>query len=119
MKKECDKNGLEYEILLQDSAKERFLRQVSTHPNPNSFSDFDFSKNFVIMKHKREPAPLPEPEPNPQFPTADPLNPISSAGADPTQSPVLGMPLKVAGLAGAGAARAAITGARANMALRG
>ena len=50
MKKECDKNGLEYEILIQDeNARDRFSRQIDAQ----SFADL--TKNFAIMKSKREP----------------------------------------------------------------
>lgn len=80
MKKECDKNGLEYEILVQDSAKERFLRQVSSyHP----FSDL--TKNFVIMKQKREPSPTPEPAKSSADPIVGAANPQSSP-SKPTSS---------------------------------
>lgn len=49
MKKECDANGLEYELLMQESAKERFLRQVKA-------STFDLNKHLVILKQKRQNA---------------------------------------------------------------
>lgn len=50
MKKECDKNGLEYEILTQDeNGRDRFSRQIDVQ----TFADL--SKNFAIMKSKREP----------------------------------------------------------------
>lgn len=49
MKKECDANGLEYELLMQESAKERFLRDI----NNNSL---DFNKHLVILKQKRQSA---------------------------------------------------------------
>lgn len=53
MRKECDKNGLEYEILIQnEDAKDRFSRQIDAH----TFADL--TKNFVIMKSKREPQPV-------------------------------------------------------------
>lgn len=47
MKKECDANGLEYELLMQESAKERFLRDVKGN-------SADFSKHLVILKQKRQ-----------------------------------------------------------------
>lgn len=47
MKKECDANGLEYELLMQESAKERFLRDI----NNNSL---DINKQLVILKQKRQ-----------------------------------------------------------------
>lgn len=50
MKTECDKNGLEYELLMQESTKERFLRQIKSNPLPFA----QLGKNFVILKHKRE-----------------------------------------------------------------
>lgn len=49
MQKECDANGLEYELLMQDSAKERFLREIKG-------SSGDFSKHLVILKQKRQSA---------------------------------------------------------------
>jgi hypothetical protein len=131
MKKECDKNGLEYEILLQDSAKERFLRQVSGYQNPFT----DFSKNFVIMKQKREPSPTPEPEAKSADPVVGASNPTASKSTDaesandplvgaanPTsddeQSPKLGMPV-MAGKMAAGATKAAIAGTGAKLAFGG
>lgn len=47
MKKECDANGLEYELLMQESTKDRFLREVKTN-------DLDFNKHIVVLKHKRQ-----------------------------------------------------------------
>lgn len=60
MKKECDKNGLEYELLMQESTKERFLRQAKSNPLPFK----NFANSFVILKQKRdsdqpEPAEIP------------------------------------------------------------
>ncbi|CAO1364281.1 unnamed protein product [Diamesa serratosioi] len=49
MKNECDKNGLEYELLLQDSAQARFLREVKKN-------NLDFGKHFILLKTKRESA---------------------------------------------------------------
>lgn len=49
MKQECDAHGLEYEILMQEAAKARFLRQVK----PEGFDFNDFSKHLVILKQKR------------------------------------------------------------------
>lgn len=49
MKEECDAHGLEYEILMQDAAKERFLRQVKN----DGFNINDLSKHLVILKQKR------------------------------------------------------------------
>lgn len=49
MQKECDANGLEYELLMQESAKERFLREVKG-------SSGDLSKHLVILKQKRQSA---------------------------------------------------------------
>lgn len=47
MKKECDANGLEYELLMQESAKERFLREINS-------SNADFNKHLVVLKQKRQ-----------------------------------------------------------------
>lgn len=47
MKKECDANGLEYELLMQESAKERFLREIKRDP-------MDISKHLLILKQKRQ-----------------------------------------------------------------
>lgn len=63
MKTECDKNGLEYELLMQEATKERFLRQI----RPNMMPFEKLSKNLVIIKKKREDstvkaAPLEEPQ---------------------------------------------------------
>lgn len=52
MKDECDKNGLEYELLLQESAQARFLRDVKKN-------NLDFGKNFILLKPKRESADEP------------------------------------------------------------
>ena len=64
MKTECDKNGLEYELLMQEATKERFLRQI----RPNMMPFEKLSKNLVIIKKKREDstvkaAPTEEPKP--------------------------------------------------------
>lgn len=96
MKKECDKNGLDYEILLQDdSAKERFLRQVHGYHPASPFSDY--SKNFVIMKQKREPAPTRQPHPMPDpvigaaNPNSNPPKPTETKAANPeSESPIVG-----------------------------
>lgn len=56
MKTECDKNGLEYELLMQEDTKERFLRQIK----PNMMPFDKLSKNLVIIKKKREDAPVEE-----------------------------------------------------------
>jgi len=69
MKTECDKNGLEYELLMQEATKERFLRQI----RPNMMPFEKLSKNLVIIKKKREDstvkavAPIEE-----SIPTEDP-----------------------------------------------
>ncbi len=108
MKNECDKNGLEYEILMQESAKERFLRQVGSYSNPFT----DLAKNFVILKHKREPSPTPDNV----FSASDNNNIADSivAASNPIENAddghVLGMPLK--GKAGANAIKAAIADAQ-------
>lgn len=49
MEKECDANGLEYELLMQDATKERFMRDVKSNP-------MDFAKHLVILKQKRQSA---------------------------------------------------------------
>ncbi|CAO1304665.1 unnamed protein product [Diamesa hyperborea] len=51
MKHECDKNGLEYELLLQESAQARFLRDVKKN-------NLDFGKHFILLKSKRESEPV-------------------------------------------------------------
>lgn len=138
MKTECDKNGLEYEILVQDSAKERFLRQVSNFHNPFP----DLTKNFVIMKQKREPSPTPEPQAKSDpivgasNPNSSPSKPTSTKSVDgesktdpivgasnpnpegDESSPVLGMPV-MAGKLAAGATKAAIMGTGAKLAFGG
>lgn len=53
MKKECDANGLEYELLMKESTKERFLREVKGNT-------FDLNKHLVVLKQKRN-EPKPEP----------------------------------------------------------
>lgn len=47
MKEECDKNGLEYELMLQESAQARFLRDVRKN-------NLDFGKHFILLKSKRD-----------------------------------------------------------------
>lgn len=130
MKKECDKNGLEYEVLLQDSAKERFLRQTSSYQFP------DFSKNFVIMKQKREPTPTPDPQVGSSDPVVGAANPAEIKSSNPEADPIvgaanpnpdaaeeepprLGMPLLVKGKVAAGATKAAIAGTAGKLALGG
>lgn len=49
MKSECDAHGLEYEIIMQEAAKARFLRQVKKE----GFDLNDFSKHLVVLKQKR------------------------------------------------------------------
>lgn len=49
MQKECDANGLEYELLMQETVKERFLREVKG-------SSGDLSKHLVVLKQKRQSA---------------------------------------------------------------
>lgn len=90
MKKECDANGLEYELLMQESAKERFLREIKGNP-------MDFSKHLVILKQKRQSASsTPEPVVAAAAPSSEPpivaaVEPSSetSAAADP----IVGDPL--------------------------
>lgn len=118
MKTQCEKNGLQYEILVQDSAKERFLRQISASQNPFQ----DFGRSFVIMKKTPEQSP----ESQTSEPTVGAANPSPSeiqtenndaslAAANPSQNaedesnPSLGMPL-VAGKVAAGATKAIIAG---------
>lgn len=56
MKKECDANGLEYELLMQESTKDRFLREVTGNT-------FDLNKHLVVVKQKRQsPEVVTEPE---------------------------------------------------------
>lgn len=66
MKKECDANGLEYELLMQESTKDRFLREVKG-------STFDLKKHLVVLKQKRE---------------SDIVTPAPTVGAAPTEPTV-------------------------------
>lgn len=91
MKKECDANGLEYELLMQDSAKERFLREIKGSP-------MDLNKHLVILKQKRQSATTT------REPTvgAAPTSESADVGAAPAESsadgetPRLGSPLALA-----------------------
>lgn len=73
MKKECDANGLEYELMMQESAKERFMREVKG-------TSMDFNKNLVILKQKRQSAPTSNPDP------------VVAAPAPTTKEPTVGAP---------------------------
>lgn len=99
MKKECDRNGLEYELVMQESTKDRFLREVQGNT-------FDLNKHLVILKQKRDsPAPQPQhdkpphdkPYPNapknanPADGAAPPKNADPTVGNAPDES--VGMPL--------------------------
>lgn len=93
MKKECDANGLEYELLMQESAKERFLRQVKEKASP------DFTKHLMILKQKRgtdtaAPAETPsEPIVGAAAPSSDPI--VAAPGPTSAAAPeeVVGVPL--------------------------
>lgn len=104
MKTECDKNGLEYELLMQEQTKQRFLRQIKSNAHPF----MDLSKNLVILKQKRdsEQAPkevvaAPEPQPEAHSPAADPVvaapNPEETkeenVKSEATGESILGMPM--------------------------
>lgn len=99
MKKVCDKNGLEYEILVNDeSDKERFSRQIDA----NTFADL--TKNFAIMKTKREPQsnrPDPvvkaaEPKPSPAEEEDSRLGAAAPEEKDEADNDsIVGSPLKV------------------------
>lgn len=69
MKQECDANGLEYELLMQESAKERFLREIKGN-------QLDLSKHLVILKQKRQSA-------------ASTTETIVAAPAPPSEEPVV------------------------------
>lgn len=73
MKKECDANGLEYEVLMQESAKERFLREISGN-------SLDFNKHLVILKQKRQSAAA----------TAEPV--VAAPAPSATTDSVVGAP---------------------------
>lgn len=106
MKKECDANGLEYELLMQESAKERFLREIKG-------SHMDLSKHLVILKQKRQSASsTPEPvvhapAPSSEAPEVAAAEPESHA-PEAAEDNVVGVPLSAA-LASLGG-KAAIAG---------
>lgn len=91
MKKECDANGLEYELMMQESAKERFLREIKGN-------GLDFNRNFVILKQKRQNAApaVTDPRvaaPAPVVAAAEPTNePIVGAAEPSTEEPRLAAP---------------------------
>lgn len=99
MKKECDANGLEYELLVQESAKERFLREIKGN-------SYDFGKHLVLLKHKRDSEPqvgaaAPEPQvgaaaPEPQVGAA-PDEQVAAPAPDvaASQDPNVGKPLSM------------------------
>lgn len=89
MKKECDANGLEYELLMQESAKERFLREVKGNT-------LELNKHLVILKQKRQSAPsTPEPTVGAAAPTStNSSDPVVAAPAPPAKADnFVGMPL--------------------------
>jgi hypothetical protein len=96
MKDECDKNGLEYELLMQETTKDRFMRQVQAHPELFS----KFNKNFYILKQKRDsedaagvaPQETSAVEPKSEVLGAPAPESAAPAAAEP-QSSVLGVPL--------------------------
>lgn len=94
MKKECDANGLEYELLMPNSAKDRFERQINGEP-------MDLAKHLVILKQKRQSATsTTEPTVGAAAPSGD--GPVVGAaapensGAAPSDGPIVGAPLSAA-----------------------
>lgn len=116
MKKECDANGLEYELVMQESAKERFMRQVK-------LNQLDFGKHLVILKQKRQDSeaaaaePLPvEPVVGEPAPAAEEAKepvvgdaPEAAADSKPEAENHVGAPLTALGLFGGKAAVAKLT----------
>lgn len=93
MKKECDANGLEYELMMQESAKERFMREIKGNP-------VDFSKHLVILKQKRQSAAssteptVAAPAPSSEAPVVAAAEPESPAPKDADEK--VGAPLSAA-----------------------
>ena len=112
MKDECDKNGLEYELLLQESAQARFLRDVKKN-------NLDFGKNFILLKSKRESAdPVVGAAAPDEKKIVDPI--VGAAPAGDQVDPLVGNPIgrRVTpgiGVAGTKAAAAAAVIAPAKM----
>lgn len=90
MKKECDANGLEYELIMQESAKERFLRQVKGNAA-------DLNKHLVVLKQKRQSASTTtEPTVGAAAPSSNSSDPNVAAPApkvNDNDNNVVGMPL--------------------------
>jgi hypothetical protein len=79
MKKECDANGLEYELLMQESAKERFLREIKRDP-------LDISKHLLILKQKRQSeASTTDPTVAASAPSSEEPNVAASASESPAE----------------------------------
>lgn len=95
MKKECDANGLEYELLMQESAKERFMRHVKEKASP------EFAKHLMILKQKRGTDTVaaeaaPEPVVGAPVPPSDPV--VAAPAPEPAAAApeeVVGAPLLV------------------------
>lgn len=87
MKDECDKNGLEYELMLQESAQARFLREVKKN-------NLDFGKSFILLKSKRE-NDANEPVVGAAEPEVKKIDPIVGAAAPVEEpvDPVIGNPI--------------------------
>jgi hypothetical protein len=109
MKKECDANGLEYELLMQESAKERFLREIKGNP-------MDFTKHLVILKQKRQSVSsttehaVAASDPHVAAPAPAPSEEPKVAAPAPTEGPVVGNPLAALASANGKAAIAGLAG---------
>lgn len=82
MKTECDKSGLEYELIMQESAKERFMRHVPADKT------IDFSKHLILLKTKRQSNstssdPIVGAAPTTAIPPSDPIVGASQDQSDP------------------------------------
>lgn len=89
MKTECDAHGLEYEILMQESAKARFLRQVKQ----DGFDINDLSKHLVILKQKRNSNST-----DPKVAAANPSDP--TVAAPNAEDEKVAGPLAISSMAG-------------------
>jgi hypothetical protein len=100
MKKECDANGLEYEVLMKESAKERFLREIKGNSNA-----LDINKHLVILKQKRQSATsTTEPVVAAPAPSDDPV--VAAAQNSSSDGDIVGAPHAAGAIAG----KAAIAG---------
>ena len=115
MKKECDANGLEYELLMQESAKERFLREIKGN-------QLDLSKHLVILKQKRQSASstaepiVAAPAPSSEEPIVGANEPTNSAAPAAPGDSIVGAPLSAAIASLGGKAAIAGKSAFANLA---